>query len=88
MVRIIHLWQSPNQHRLAIHGLADLALEIDAEQFRPRLIDEAIGLAFDFDDVRVFRDRPERTIAVRLRPVDGSSRRSSANSRCCPSTLP
>ena len=53
-----------------IHGLAHLALEIDAEQLRPGLIDEAIGLAFDLDDVGVFRDGPERTISVRLRPVD------------------
>src|SRR5260370_1878006 len=70
MVWIIQLWPRGDKHGLAIHGFPHLALEIDAEQLRPRLIDEAISLAFDLDDVGVFRDRPEWTIAIGLGPVD------------------
>jgi hypothetical protein len=70
VVRIIHLRQRPHQHRAAIHGFPDLALEIDAEELCPRRIDEAIGLELDLDDVGIFRDRPERTIARGFSPMD------------------
>jgi hypothetical protein len=70
MIGIIHLRQGADKHRLSTHGLPDFALEFAAEQLGARLINEPIGLAFDLDNVGVFRYRPEWTIAVGLRPMN------------------
>jgi hypothetical protein len=69
VVRVVHLRQGANQHSLAGHRLFDLGFELYAQQLGALLIAEHLVLSFDFDDVRMLGDAPERPVALRRGPV-------------------